>query len=333
MMTGITVRPLRAADLEPARWVIFRAYLEVLLQLYGPAAASQYAVRSPAFMALYLRRDAHGCFAAAAGDGTIVGAVFCFAWGEVGWFGSLAVAPEWQGRGVGQALTGRAVAYLEARGCRRIGLETWPESPAVHHLYSKFGFGPCRPTIKLARAAAEAAPGAGWTPRWTPAGEAARLAGALEGARRVQAALHAAAPDEPRADYGAEIAAAVEAGFADLLLLRGPDGDPAAFALCYVRQPSGDPVSALDVRLLAAVPGQREAAALDAAVAACDGRAAALGLERVTYDVNLRHARAAALLRARGFRPVYELLRMERPLAGFDPMARTPLIDCARWAG
>jgi hypothetical protein len=53
----------------------------------------------------------------------------------------------------------------------------------------------------------------------------------------------------------------------------------------------------------------------------------------MTVDVNLRHATAAARLRELGFRPVYELLRMERPLAGFDPLRRTPLIDCARWAG
>jgi hypothetical protein len=53
----------------------------------------------------------------------------------------------------------------------------------------------------------------------------------------------------------------------------------------------------------------------------------------VTVDVNLRHAFAAALLRERGFRPVYELLRMERPLPGFDPLERTPVVDCARWAG
>jgi hypothetical protein len=92
-------------------------------------------------------------------------------------------------------------------------------------------------------------------------------------------------------------------------------------------------VAALDVRLLGVAPGGDPAAVLDRLLAACDERAREAGVPSVTVDVNLRHATAASLLRERRFRPVYELLRMERPVPGFDPLARTPVIDCARWAG
>ena len=96
---------------------------------------------------------------------------------------------------------------------------------------------------------------------------------------------------------------------------------------------SGGPVPALDARLLLVAPGPRDAEALDVSLAALDLRAAAMGVAGVTCDVNLRYSRATALLRARGFRPIYELIRMERPTPGFEPFSRSRLIECVRWAG
>jgi ribosomal protein S18 acetylase RimI-like enzyme len=331
----LTVRSLAAADLEPARWIVFRAYFQVLLELYGAEAAAQYELRSPDFMAMYLRRDASGCFGVEEDDGTLVGVNFCFTWGEVGWFGSLAVAPERQGRGVGQALARHATEYLAAQGCRRIGLETWPRSPAMLHLYGKLGFEPCRSTEKVARATGLAPHPGGWTATWAGAATATggHLTKALAGAAHVQARLHAAAPGEPRAQYQREMEVAVGSGWAELVLLERGGGEPAAFALAYIRKPSGKPVAALDVRILAVSPGEQEADALDALLSECDRRAAQLGLLAVTCDVHLRHEHAARLLRERGFRPTYELLRMERPLAAFDATRDSALIECARWAG
>jgi GNAT superfamily N-acetyltransferase len=331
--------------------VVFRAYFQALLDIYGAAAATQYELRAPGFMAMYLRREPHGSFVAESDDGTVVGVVFCVRWGEVGWFGSLGVSPEWQGRGAGQALIGRAIEFLEAGKCLRIGLETWPESRAMEHLYGKFGFVPCRATVKVSRAVAPApaataaaarppaaaggvpALDAGWSGRWTVGPDGADVARGGAAVRRIQDLLRASAPAEPAADYATEVAVPLEAGWAELLVLDGPGDRPAAFALAYVRAPSGSAVGALDVRLLVVAPGPDEVAALDAVTVACDARARALGLSSVTYDVNLRHARAAALLRERGFVPIYELLRMERPLDGFDPVARSRALECARWAG
>ena len=330
--SAVLVRAIEPVDLHSLRWVIYRAYFGVLLDLYGREAAVQYEVRSLDFMAQYLRREPGGCFAAQAGDGTVVGCVFCFVWGQVGWFGSLAVAPEWQGRGVGQTLTRRAVEHLEARGCRRIGLETWPQSPQMRHLYGKFGFRPCRSTLKLLRKASPRPAVPGWWATWAGAGDPAGLPAALDAVGHVGDTLHRACPSEPAADHRTEVRVAVEAGWAEVLVLRDPAEEPAAFALCYVKRPSGAPVGALDARLLAVAPAVPEPA-LDALLAECDRRALALGAHSVTCDVNLRHSHAAALLRERGFRPVYELVRMERPLTGFDPLGRSRLVDCARWAG
>src|SRR5687768_12968905 len=179
---ALTIRTLRPGDLDPLRWVIYRAYYEVLLELYGAEAAQQYEVRSLDFMALYLRRNAEGCFVAESEDGSMAGGLFCFVWGEVGWFGSLAVAPEWQGRGLGRRLTQTAVEYLREQGCRRIGLETWPALERTRRLYEKLGFERCEPTLKLSRSLSDgggrssaAGAGDGWRAEWTRAGDGGGL--------------------------------------------------------------------------------------------------------------------------------------------------------------
>ena len=325
---------MRAADVEPLRWVVYRSYLQILMELYGPESATGYEVRSPEFMALYLRRDPAGCFVATAPDGAPAGAVFCFAWGQVGWFGSLAVAPEWQGRGMGQALTGRAIDYLAARGCRRLGLETWPHSALVRHLYGKFGFRPVRSTLKFSRpVGGPGEDGDGGDVEWSGPAPGAALERCLAAVGSVTAAQGAASPGEPWVDYRVEVEAPVASGWADVAVARDAAGAPAGFVLCYLRRPGGGPVAALDVRLMGVAPGRGAVAVLDRLLGACDARARGAGLPSVTVDANLRHAEATALLRARRFRPVYELLRMERPVPGFDPDARSPLIDYSRWAG
>jgi GNAT superfamily N-acetyltransferase len=165
-----------------------------------------------------------------------------------------------------------------------------------------------------------------------PSDKTAMTAGLAAVASVTEAQL-AIRPDEPRVEYGDEVRVPVEAGWADLAVVEDGEGEPTGYALCYLRRPGGGPAGALDVRLLGVVPGRRGQAALDRLVAAGDERARREGFTGVTVDVNLRHSVAAGLLRERGFQPVYELLRMERPLPGFDPLSRTTAIDCARWAG
>ena len=331
----VTVRQMTPADMDPLRWVIYRAYYQLLLDLYGADSAGQYEVRSLDFMALYLRRDAAGSFVAQTEDGGIAGGLFCFVWGEVGWFGSLAVAPEFQGRAAGQALTQHAIDYLRQRGCRRIGLETWPKAPLTRHLYTKLGFKLCRPTIKLSREVSTPPPPASdaWSVSWTSSGDPTALDTTLDAVSDLTEAVRAAVPpSEARVDYRQEVRVPVAGGFAEAAVLRDTQGIPHALGLVYTRKPSGGPTAALDIRLLLVSPSGGEPA-LAAILAACDRRAFQLGAHSVTCDVNLRHTRAAALLRERGFRPTYELVRMELPAPGIDLTARTQAIECARWAG
>ena len=336
---ALTIRTLRSADLDPLRWVIYRAYFDVLLELYGGEAAQQYEVRSLDFMALYLRRNPEGCFVAESEDGSLAGGLFCFVWGEVGWFGSLAVAPEWQGRGVGQQLTQTAVAYLRAQGCRRIGLETWPTLSLTRHLYEKLGFVRCEPTIKLSRSLPERRPKApppkdgAWQVTWTRSGDRDGLAVGLEAVRSVGRLVHTGAQaGEPRSDLEEEVRVAVAAGFAELVVVRGPEGAARAYALVYTRSPGGGQSRVVDTRLMMIGPEEAERT-MDGLLVALERRGEELGCRAVTCDVNVRFERAVGMVRRRGFRQIYELVRMEVPVEGVDMRARSGVLEFARWAG
>jgi ribosomal protein S18 acetylase RimI-like enzyme len=53
---------------------------------------------------------------------------------------SIAVDPDWQGRGVAKGLLPPALARLRARGCDCVRLEVRPENEAALRLYRGFGF-------------------------------------------------------------------------------------------------------------------------------------------------------------------------------------------------
>src|SRR5688500_5470745 len=247
-------------------------------------------------MALYLRRNPEGCFVAESEDGSIAGGLFCFVWGEVGWFGSLAVAPQWQGRGVAQRLTRAAVEYLRARGCRRIGLETWPALALTQHLYGKLGFVRCESTLKLSRALPEGRVpmprGDRWSVTWTRGGDKDGLLRGAEAIREIAARVHGTAGAvEPRSELADEARVAVGGGFAELVVLRDTAGAAQACALIYTRKPGGSAVRALDARLMLIAPSDAEHT-MGALLAALEARAQELGCRAVTCDVNVRFERA-----------------------------------------
>ena len=77
--------------------------------------------------------------------------------GDEGWMGPLAVAPPYQGRGLGKAVVTAGVEWLRARGARTIGLETMPRTMDNIGFYSALGFVPGRLTLTVTLDAAAAA--------------------------------------------------------------------------------------------------------------------------------------------------------------------------------
>jgi hypothetical protein len=72
---------------------------------------------------------------------------------------------------------------------------------------------------------------------------------------------------------------------------------------------------------------------MDELLAALDTRAAELGCRALTCDVNVRFGRALEMVRRRGFKQIYELVRMELPAEGVDLRATSGALEFARWAG
>jgi GNAT superfamily N-acetyltransferase len=95
-----------------------------------------------------------------AGDGALVwrddsGAIAAFNMvhrsGVEGWMGPLAVRPDQQGRGLGQAIVREGIRRLEAGGARIIGLETMPRTVDNIGFYSRLGFRPGHLTVSVTR--------------------------------------------------------------------------------------------------------------------------------------------------------------------------------------
>jgi GNAT superfamily N-acetyltransferase len=72
------------------------------------------------------------------GDGGIVGTGVGTANGPVGWIGSIFVAPEARGRGLGAALTDALIDGLESAGCQALVLVS--ASRAAQRIYERMGF-------------------------------------------------------------------------------------------------------------------------------------------------------------------------------------------------
>jgi hypothetical protein len=70
-------------------------------------------------------------------DGAIVGTGVGTANGTVGWIGTIFLAPEWRGRGIGRAITQAIIDRLEAGGVRSLVLVATADG---RRLYSKMGF-------------------------------------------------------------------------------------------------------------------------------------------------------------------------------------------------
>ena len=97
---------------------------------------------------------------ATAGDGALVwrdgsGAIAAFNMvhrsGAEGWMGPLAVRPDRQGRGLGQAIVREGIRRLEDEGARIIGLETMPRTVDNIGFYSRLGFRPGHLTVSVTR--------------------------------------------------------------------------------------------------------------------------------------------------------------------------------------
>ena len=132
---------MQVSHMEAVSQTVARAYRDVVRRLYGEAVVSLYQARSANKLELMRQAFPQGCLVATEGE-SVVGAIFARKWGQLGWFSSLGVEPEFQGRGIGKGLACAASRFLRESGCHTVGLETWTNSPAYTALYVGLGFLP-----------------------------------------------------------------------------------------------------------------------------------------------------------------------------------------------
>ena len=114
------IRPMLPADVDPATEMIL---------------AHDWGVRH-AWLALATTLST-GVPLVAIADGAIVATGVGTANGAVGWLGTIFVARDWRGRGLGRTITQEIIDRLEAAGCRTLVLVATAEG---RRLYERMGF-------------------------------------------------------------------------------------------------------------------------------------------------------------------------------------------------
>lgn len=145
---GVHIRPLLRQDLLPISRLIAEAFTlgrreEGYAEVHVPPCRVE-------MLEMYLSTTPPGCMLAERGT-TAVGVAFSHVYGSTGWIGPVAIAPQWQGRGVGSQLTQQCVDFLRSARCTTIGLETMPRNYRNLGFYLKLGFLPQQLTCELVR--------------------------------------------------------------------------------------------------------------------------------------------------------------------------------------
>jgi len=260
----------------------------------------------------------------AEGNGRPVGFIFSCSWGSAAWFGTFAVLPEQQGRGLGKALVVASLDYLRQVPGRAIGLETMPESAANMGLYMKMGFQPRLLNLLLARPLARQNSDDANLPRWSAADPVTRqhwLAELREACGRIY----------PGLDWSKEVLLTEQFGMGETLVLTAAGRAVGLSVVALAGAREGLARERAHVQALALHPDHTSAETFRTLLAASESLAAARGKEMLTVSCYAAHTWALEQLLAWGYRVERGLLRMV--LAGEEGPAGADHVELARWAG
>ncbi len=240
-------------------------------------------------------------------EGRLIGLNVATRWGSFGFFGPLAVLPEYWDRGVAQRLLEATMTIFDGWGLRHTGLFTFAQSAKHVGLYQKFGYWPRYLTAILTRA-----------PEANPAPPV--LLSALTKTQREQA-IEACGKLTHRIDKGldltGEIRSALAQGTGDAVL-RYSRGVLDAFAVCLHGSGSEGGGKTCYVKFGAARGGAGAGERFDKLLEACEAFASLRGAT-VEAGVNLAREDAYRRMRSRGYRVAMQGVAMQRPHAdGFN---------------
>ena len=252
-------------------------------------------------------------------DGKLIGLTVVTRWGSFGFFGPVAILPDYWNRGVAQQLLAATMKVFDRWGVRHSGLFTFANSPTHVCLYQKFGYWPGYLTAIMKRALA--------APSLTPAksAKAPVLLSALTRSEREQAIASCAKLTnrmERGLDLSDEIRAVVaqRTGEVPLLYQRNTLD---AFAVCMHGSGSEGGENICFVKFGAASSAERFERLLDAIEALTLARGA-----EVEVGVSTACADAFERMRSRGYRPERLGVAMQRPHGeGFNRLGAYVLGD------
>lgn len=269
-------------------------------------------------------KDPQGCFVAEEA-GRVVGLIFSHTWGGVGWFGTFAVLPEYQGRGIGKRLIAASLDYLHRDPDRVIGLETMPESPYNLGLYLRRGFQSRLPTFLLSKDLGPSAKGNVDLPRWSQASAETRerwLTDLRDATGRIY----------PRLDYTKEIISTTRHGLGETLALTDGAEAIGLSTTWLVGSREGQGEGPASIQVLALHPGYADEETFRALLDATEALARGHGKQELTLPVNGRHTQALKWLLEWGYRVERAMVRMV--LEGTDEGPFTDdYVNLSRWAG
>lgn len=317
-----TIRPMRQTDVDDVRQVEAVAFGRWWRHLTGVSGDRPRRTRTSVLASL--GSEPEGCFVAEA-NGKVVGSVFSRTWGAVGWFGSLVVLPQYQGRGIGKRLIAASVEHLRRDRNRVIGLETMPEGPDNLGLYLHMGFQARLPTMLMAKELQQPARGGTTLPCWSAADERTRVSW-LSNLRE------AAGQIRPGLDYTKEVTSTARHGQGETLVLTEHGK---AIGLSTVRLHSGREAWGQDraaIRLLAVHPAHTQETAFRLLLLGSEELALAHGKRALTLSVNACHPWALEKLLEWEYTIERSMLRMV--LGGTDGGPSVDdYVDLSRWAG
>jgi len=317
-----TVRRMTPGDADAVRRVEAAAFGTWLKRAQGRDDPLPWRTRTNV---LALReKDPDGCFVAEQ-DGRVVGLIFSRTWGSLGWFGTFAVHPAFQGRGIGKQLLGASLDYLRRRPGRTIGLETMPGSPGNLGLYLKRGFQPRFLTIHLRKPLDPSMDTDVTLPRWSRADDETRdrwLAELREATDRIR----------PGLDYSKEIISTAKHRLGDVVFLLEDGRAVGACVVALVGIREGPDEKKAPAHPLVLHPAHANEETFRTLMGAAEAMARAGGKEEMMIPVNARHIWVLEQVLQSGYRVERALVRMV--LTGTDAAPRIDNhVDLSRWAG
>jgi RimJ/RimL family protein N-acetyltransferase len=298
LASGVSVRPMREADLTAAREICRVAFGTFL---GAPNPSTFWPDRD--YIVTRWRTDPTSAFAAEV-QGALAGSNFATNWGSFGFFGPLTIRPELWNKGVAQSLLGPTMDLMFQKwGTLEAGLFTFAQSTGHIHLYQKFGFWPRFLTAIMSKPIESGARAT--ISKYSAANPTDREA-ALKACRSLTNAIFEGL------DVSREIQGIEEQKIGETVLLWGGD-TLEGFAVCHCGAGTEAGADACYVKFAAAKPGPNAGRTFERLLDACAALGAERGLKRLDAGVNLARSLAYRDMLRHGFRTQFQGVAMQRP--------------------